>query len=126
MKLEICIDVDDVDRAVEFYGNGLGLDVVERHPDWAQLQLGEQTFWIMKLPAGPAGRVSRDYRRHWTPVHLDLIVEDIDAAVERARAAGGHLEGEIRRHQLEPIGRHDVANLSDPAGNGVDLVQRHS
>ncbi len=24
MKLEICIDVDDVDRAVEFSGKGLG------------------------------------------------------------------------------------------------------
>ena len=79
----------------------------------------------MKLPPGPAGAIAREYRRHWTPVHLDFIVDDIDKAVEHALAAGGRLEGVIRRNQLEPIGRHDVANLSDPAGNGVDLVQRH-
>ena len=29
MEFSICIDVDDVDRAVVFYGRGLGLTVVE-------------------------------------------------------------------------------------------------
>ncbi len=125
MRLEICIDVDDVERAVAFYGRGLGLDVVEQHPDWAQVALGAQTFWIMKIADGPSGPIARDYRRHWTPVHLDFMVEDIDAAVARALAAGGRLDRAIQR-QREPSGKGaDVANLSDPAGNGVDLVQRH-
>jgi predicted enzyme related to lactoylglutathione lyase len=117
MEFQICIDVDDVDRAVEFYGRGLGLTVVESHPDWAQIKLGEQTFWIMKTPAGAQGEISRDYRRHWTPVHLDFTVDDIDEAVKRAVDAGGKLEGEIQRG---PKG--GLANLVDPAGNGVDLV----
>lgn len=117
MEFQICIDVDDVDRAVEFYGRGLGLTVVESHPDWAQIKLGAQTFWIMKTPAGAQGEISRDYRRHWTPVHLDFTVDDIDAAVRRAVDAGGKLEGEIQRG---PKG--GLANLVDPAGNGVDLV----
>ena len=125
MKLEICIDVDDVTRAVEFYGLGLGFEVVKHEADWARLELGEQTFWIMKIPAGPSGRITRDYARHWTPVHLDLVVDDVHEAVARAVAAGGRLDGEIRR-QAEPGGSaSDVANLSDPAGNGVDLIQRH-
>ena len=119
MEFQICIDVDDVDRAVEFYGRGLGLTVVESHPDWAQIKLGEQTFWIMKTPAGAQGQISRDYRRHWTPVHLDFTVDDIDEAVKRAVDAGGKLEGEI---QHGPKG--GLANLVDPAGNGVDLVSR--
>ena len=55
MEFSICIDVDDVDRAVEFYGRGLGLTVVEQHPDWAQVKLGDQTCWIMKAPPGRAG-----------------------------------------------------------------------
>ncbi len=117
MEFQICIDVDDVDRAVEFYGRGLGLTVVEHHPDWAQVKLREQTFWIMKAPAGEQGQISRDYRRHWTPVHLDFTVDDIDEAVKRAVDAGGTLEGEI---QLSPKGA--LANLVDPSGNGVDLV----
>ena len=125
MKFEICIDVDDVDRAAEFYSRGLGLTVVEQHSKWAQLKLSDQTFWIMKIAAGPGGPISRDYRRHWTPIHLDFLVDDIDEAVERALDAGGHLDREITR-QPEPVGSGaDVANLSDPAGNGVDLIQRH-
>ena len=125
MKLEICIDVDDVDRAVAFYGRGLGLAVIVQHSDWAQLALGEQTFWIVKKPGvGPAGTGACDFRRHWTPIHFDFVVDDLDSAVERALAAGGRLDREITRNATEPCGRHDLANLSDPAGNGVDLIQR--
>jgi len=117
MEFSICIDVDDVDRAVVFYGRGLGLTVVECHPDWAHLKLDAQTFWIMKAAAGAQRQISRDYRRHWTPVHLDFTVKDIDAAVGRAIDAGGKLEGDVQRGA-----KGALANLSDPAGNGVDLV----
>ena len=120
MHLDICIDVDDVDRAVEFYGKGLGLEVVAHHPGWAQVKLGDQTFWIMKIAAGPDGPISRDYARHWTPVHLDFVVDDIDAAAERAVSAGGKLDRAIVR---DP--RRDMANLSDPSGNGICIIQRH-
>ncbi len=115
MKCEICIDVDDVDRAVEFYVRGIGLEVAKQEEDWAQLKIGEQTFWLMKIASGPEGGISRNYARHWTPVHLDFHVNDIDQAVERAVAAGGKLERRPKK---------DLANLSDPSGNGVDLVQR--
>jgi predicted enzyme related to lactoylglutathione lyase len=117
MEFSICIDVDDVDRAVEFYGRGIGLTVVEQQPDWAQVRLGTQTFWIMKAAAGVQGSISRDYRRHWTPVHLDFAVDDIDEAVRRAVDAGGKLEGEIQHGA-----KGAMANMADPSGNGVDLV----
>ena len=116
MEFSVCIDVDDVERAVVFYGRGVGLTVIEHHPDWAHLQLGAQTFWIMKAPSGAQGQISRDYRRHWTPVHLDFTVDDIEAAVKRAVDAGGKLDGEVQRSA-----KGALANLSDPSGNGVDL-----
>ena len=119
MKFDICIDVDDIDRALEFYGRGLGLTVAEHHPDWAQVKINDQTVWLMKIPAGPQGSIVRDYRRHWTPIHLDLAIdEDLETAVQRAVAAGGKLDGDIRRDQKGG----GIANLSDPAGNGIDLV----
>jgi lactoylglutathione lyase len=120
VELEICIDVDDVGRAVRFYGEGLGMAVVEHHSDWAHVKCGAQTIWIMKTPAGPQGAIERTYDRHWTPVHLDFRVDDIDRAVERALAAGGRLDRPIQRNPE----RGDLACLSDPAGNGVDLVTR--
>jgi len=118
MKFDICIDVDNVARAVEFYPRGLGFKVGEEHPDWAHLKVDDQTFWIMKIPGGPQGDISRDYRRHWTPVHLDLQVDDLEASVQRALAAGGKLDREIQR------GKANLANLPDPAGNGIDLVEK--
>ncbi len=121
MRLDICIDVDDIDRAVQFYGRGLGLTVAEHHPDWAEIKISEQTVWLMKVPAGPEGSITRDYGRHWTPVHLDLTIdEDLDVAVKRAVDAGGKLDGEIRRDSKGG----GIATLSDPSGNGIDLVHR--
>nr|UXE46199.1 hypothetical protein Hi04_10k_c5981_00018 [uncultured bacterium] len=119
MKLEICIDVDDVDRAVEFYGRGLGLEIEKHEKEWAKAVLGEQVFWIMKIAAGTSGAISRDYKRHWTPIHFDFHVDDIEAAVKRATGAGGSLDRDIQRN---PDGG-SIANLSDPSGNGIDLVQ---
>ncbi len=122
VKFDICIDVDDVDRAVEFYGRGLGLKIEESHAEWAKAMIGEQTLWIMKIPAGRDGTIVRDYARHWTPMHLDLVIDDgdLEAAVRRAQDAGGKLDREIKRN---PDGS-GIANLSDPAGNGIDLVCR--
>jgi predicted enzyme related to lactoylglutathione lyase len=119
MKLEICIDVDDVDRAVEFYGRGIGLEIPKHEKEWAQAVLGEQVFWIMKIAPGPSGAISRDCQRHWTPIHLDFHVDDIDTVVERAIAAGGKLDREIQRNTDGSA----MANLADPSGNGIDVVQ---
>jgi len=114
VKCEICIDVDDVARAVRFYGDGIGLSVIKQEPEWAQLKVDELTIWLMKVSAGKTSLILRDYSRHWTPVHLDIHVEDIERTIERALAAGGKLEARPKP---------SLANLVDPSGNGVDLVQ---
>ena len=57
----ISIDVEDVDGAVEFYRDGLGLRLIEKGDGWATMALGEQTFFL-GLPWGPEGRVDRDHR----------------------------------------------------------------
>ena len=94
MKIGISIDVDDLQRAIDFYTRGLGLSVVERGPGWAHLTHEGQTIFIMQLPLGSESvenaHAPRDYSRHWTPVHLDFVVADVDRAVERALAAGAN------------------------------------
>ena len=123
MKIGISIDVDDVDGAIDFYTRGIGLSVVERGPDWAHLTHEGQTIIIMQLPPGSDAaenaHLPRDYSRHWTPVHLDFVVADIDRAVERALAAGAKLDRPILRRK----DRGDMANMSDPFGNGFNLIQ---
>ncbi|MDZ3824625.1 MAG: VOC family protein, partial [Pseudoxanthomonas sp.] len=61
---------------------------------------------------------TRDYSRHWTPVHLDIVVEDLDAALARALAAGARLERPVLEQRW---GR--LAPLADPFGHGFCLIQ---
>src|SRR5258707_15646018 len=57
-------------------------------------------------------------RRPWTAIHLDFVVPDIVAAVNRATDAGAPLEGEIRTHNW---GR--IAQMADPFGQGICFIQ---
>jgi uncharacterized glyoxalase superfamily protein PhnB len=60
----------------------------------------------------------RDYARHWTPVHLDFVVPDIDAAVARALSAGATLE---QPPEAKRWGK--LALLADPFGHGFCFVE---
>jgi catechol 2,3-dioxygenase-like lactoylglutathione lyase family enzyme len=115
----ICIDVDNSDRAVHFYRDGLGLTLVASGPGWAKMTLGDQIF-VIGIPWGLDGPIPHDYQRHWTPLHLDFLVGDFDAAVELAIKAGATLDRPILRRGE----RGDMANLSDPSGNGFDLIKK--
>ena len=60
----------------------------------------------------------RGYDRHWTPVHLDFVVEEIESAVRQAVDAGARLESAISTHKW---GR--LALMVDPFGHGFCFVQ---
>jgi len=116
-------DVADLEVATEFYCQALGLSVGRRFGDAAVELLGASAaIYLLAKPAGSQAATSiaqrRDYARHWTPVHLDFVVPDIGAAVERARRAGALLEGDVTSHRW---GR--IALMTDPFGNGFCLVQ---
>lgn len=75
---------------------------------------------LLQKPAGSLGAADdhRRYDRHWTPVHLDIVVDDLDAALTRALAAGARAEMDIR---AEAWGR--IVVLADPFGHGVCLIE---
>jgi len=124
MQLLVNVDVDDLDRAIEFYTTVLGLRVERRLFDRsvAEMAGASSKIYLMTKPAGSLTSLGasavRDYRRHWTPVHLDFEVDDVSAAVDRAVTAGAKLEGEIQSFSW---GRQ--ATLSDPFGHGFCLLQ---
>lgn len=123
MELRICIDVNDMERAVAFYTEGLGLHCGRRFQSGFVELLGAgspidlllQAEGSTPLPGQPA---MRSYRRHWTPVHLDFVVDDIDAAVARLQKHGAVLEQPVTERVW---GR--IAGLADPFGHGIDLLQ---
>jgi uncharacterized glyoxalase superfamily protein PhnB len=60
----------------------------------------------------------RRYDRHWTPVHLDVIVEDVEAALARAIAAGAHTETEIKTAAWGKI-----ITTADSFGHALCLIE---
>jgi predicted enzyme related to lactoylglutathione lyase len=117
------IDVSDLKRGIEFYTRILPLQVTRKLGDKiVELSGASSKLYLIEAPAGSAAsagsKQTRDYTRHWTPVHLDFIVPEIEPAVTRAREAGATLEGEIRTHKW---GR--IAVLADPCGNGFCLIE---
>jgi catechol 2,3-dioxygenase-like lactoylglutathione lyase family enzyme len=122
-ELLVNVDVDDLDRGIDFYVRGLGLKIGRRFGQGAVELLGASSpiFLLVNRAGSPpfAGAARpRDYGRHWTPVHLDLAVEDVEAAVARARTAGARLEGGIEKRAWGLLAR-----MADPFGHGFCLLQ---
>lgn len=119
----INIDVSDLRAAERFYcaalplalGRPLGSDMLELIGPGARI-------YLLLNPPGSApfagAAQSRDYARHWTPVHLDFVVEDLESAVARSLAAGAIQERPVTRHVW---GR--MALMADPFGNGYCLLE---
>jgi catechol 2,3-dioxygenase-like lactoylglutathione lyase family enzyme len=122
VELRVCIDVPDLQRGLDFYTAALGLTLGRRKGDaWAEVLGASAPLDLLANAAGTeatsAAGALRDYGRHWTPVHLDVVVLDLDAALRRALAAGATLD---RAVQVRPWGR--MANVADPFGNGFCLL----
>jgi len=122
-RLLVNIDVPDLDAAVRFYCDAFALRVGRRlAAEVIELLGAEAPIYLLAKPRGSlphaGAKSARDYARHWTPVHLDFVVDDIDEAVTRAGAAGATLEAAIADHAW---GR--IAHGADPYGHGFCLLQ---
>lgn len=117
------IDVPDIEAGIAFYTAALGLRVGRRFDaDFVELIGRDSPIYLLRkdegTPIGPAGGDIRRYRRHWSPIHADFAVEDMDSAIERATAAGAVQEGETSD---APYGR--LAMFADPFGHGFCLIE---
>lgn len=123
MDLLVNIDVDNLPRAIDFYTQAFDLRIGRRFGESGVELLGTSApIYLLVKAAGtsPFAHAShgRDYGRHWTSVHLDFVVPNIDAAVARAVAAGATLEQPTK---VSNWGK--LALLADPFGNGFCLVE---
>src|SRR4051795_4201733 len=112
--------VDDVQEAVDFYTTHLGFSLLSSAvPAFADVVRGQLRL-LLSGPASSAGRAMPDGRRPgpggWNRIHL--IVDDIDAEVERLRPAGVVFRSDV---VTGPGGKQIV--FDDPSGNPIELFQ---
>ena len=124
METLINIDVPNLDAAIEFYQRATELKLARLLFEGTVAELTGASMQILLLHKDsgsspvPDTSLSRDYRRHWTPVHIDFVVADVDLATAKAVAAGARLEGAV-----ESFAWGRQACLSDPFGHGFCLLQ---
>jgi PhnB protein len=116
--------VADATAALEFYATGLG--AVEDHrltmPDGkvghAELRFGGRRVYVAdEFPT--EGQVAPQPGTR-SPVGLVLHVDDVDGAVQRARAAGATIDRDV----VEEVFGARSAWLSDPFGHRWNLQQQ--
>jgi predicted enzyme related to lactoylglutathione lyase len=122
-RLLVNLDVDDLEKGIRFYAEAFGLSVGRRFgPHAVELLGAEAPLYLLAKKPGTApfegAPPSRSYERHWTPVHLDFAVDDIESAVARAESAGARREEPIKDSNW---GR--MALMADPFGHGFCLLQ---
>jgi catechol 2,3-dioxygenase-like lactoylglutathione lyase family enzyme len=112
--------VDDVENAVGFYTTHFGFEVSTNFPPaFADVVRGNLRL-LLSGPTSSAGRPMPDGRAPepggWNRIHF--IVDDIEAEVERLRAAGLSFRNDI----VSGPGGQQIL-LEDPSGNPVELFQ---
>ena len=112
--------VDDVEKAVDFYTTVFGFTVRTNFaPAFADVVRGNLRL-LLSGPKSSAGRPMPDGRTPepggWNRIHF--IVDDIDAEVERLRAADVTFRNDV---VSGPGGRQILAE--DPAGNPIEVFQ---
>ena len=120
--LLINIDVPNIDQGIAFYTAAFGLTVGRRFDaDFVELLGRDAPIYLLRKDSGtaigPAGGDTRRYARHWSPIHPDFVVDDMEAAIVRATNAGAVQEGETCD---APYGK--LAMFADPFGHGFCLI----
>ena len=101
----VMLKVEDLDAALGFYSKTLGHPLVWRSPEAAGLAMpGTDTELVLHTALGP---------------EVDLLVDNVDTALERFVEAGGTI---IKKPFDIPIGR--CAVVRDPFGNALVMLDQ--
>jgi len=135
MRLLVNLDVPDLAAAERLYCDAFGLRAGRRFGQAGLELIGAAVpLYLLVQPAGSPGAAGqpRDYARHWTPVHLDVVVDDLEAALERALACGFRADDLPPAEAQDPARARttvrraawgDLVRLADPFGHGWCLIR---
>jgi catechol 2,3-dioxygenase-like lactoylglutathione lyase family enzyme len=109
--------VDDVPAAVDFYTTHLGFTVAFASPAIAAVVRGPLRL-LLSGPATSGARATPDDAATAGRNRIHLIVDDLDAEIDRLRTAGLT----FRSDPVSGPGGRQIL-LADPAGNLIELFQ---
>ncbi len=123
MKMLVNIDVPQLGPAIDFYSRALPLTLRRIiDDDVAELTGASANIYLLQKAAGSRPAKNRDdvrqYMRHWTPVHVDFVVDNIEQATRRALDAGALQESDC----VVWRGSRCIS-FSDPFGHGFCLIE---
>ncbi|MET0183386.1 MAG: VOC family protein [Caulobacterales bacterium] len=117
-SLIVNIDTPSVDEAEAFYAAAFGFTPVRRlfGGAIAEMRFAGQIFHVHEAIAGAAAFDAgepRRYTRHWTPLHLDIVVDALEEALAQAVKAGAVLERPIAAHDWGRIAGSAIRSVTD-------------
>jgi catechol 2,3-dioxygenase-like lactoylglutathione lyase family enzyme len=112
----ITVPTKDIDRAVEFYGEVLGL---ERSKQWGDMPAHEFETGNLTIAVWEPEAFGQEFETHRSPIAFQ--VEDVEAAKTELEGKGVEFEGEII-----DSGVCHQAIFRDPDGNMLDLHHRYA
>ena len=121
IKLSVSIDVPDLAKAESFYVEALGCKKIRDQGDkMIVLSTDNAEIYLLEREIGSVAikgsNIIRDFERHWTPVHLDFLRNDVSDVVARVKEFGGQHEGG------ESGDWGSIAHCVDPFGNGFCVI----
>ena len=120
IKISVSIDVSNLKKAETFYIEALGCKKVRDQGDMVVLSVENSDIYLQEKEPGTKPLVSssvvRDYGRHWTPIHLDFICDNVDELVSKIVKLGGLHEGG------DSGDWGSIAYCADPFGNGFCVI----
>lgn len=109
--------IDDVPAAVDFYTTHLGFNVAFDSPVFADVRRGPLRL-LLSGPATSGARATPDDAATAGRNRIHLIVDDLDAELDRLRAAGLT----FRSDPVSGPGGRQIL-VADPSGNLIELFQ---
>ena len=114
-SLSVMLIVPDAAAAVAWYRDALGAGVLWDLGGVAGLELGGAPFFLHEAVPG-RGRERSPDAAGMTTTRIELFVDDPDALVRTAAAAGASDVDEVQEHDV-PWGAHRQGGFTDPFGH---------
>jgi PhnB protein len=121
-SISVMLIVPDAEAAIAWYYDALGAEVMWNLGGVAGLHIAGAPFFLHEVNPGNPNETSPD-QAGVTSVRIELFVDDPDAFVQRALAAGATPGSPVTEHEV-PWGTHRQGGFHDPFGHNWSVGDR--